>query len=131
MTVEVTLTLPNTFLAQAQQWGGLQQRDVTIVLAEVLQKLWPLVDLMPEPLSDQVLFGLTDRQVEEMAALKLEQSQNERLGALQSKGKNLSLTELEEFELLMLIQVYRLGQLRKSEGLAEAVRRGLRAPLSA
>jgi hypothetical protein len=131
MTVEVTLTLPNTFLAQAQQWAGLQQRDVTIVLAEVLQKLWPLVDLMPEPLSDQVLFGLTDRQVEEMAALKLEQSQNERLGALQSKGKNLSLTELEEFELLMLIQVYRLGQLRKSEGLAEAVRRGLRAPLSA
>jgi hypothetical protein len=131
MTVEVTLTLPDTFLAQAQQWAGLQQRDVTIVLAEVLQKLWPLVDLMPEPLSDQVLFGLTDRQVEEMAALKLEQSQNERLGALQSKGKNLSLTELEEFELLMLIQVYRLGQLRKSEGLAEAVRRGLRAPLSA
>jgi hypothetical protein len=131
MTVEVTLTLPDTFLAQAQQWAGLQQRDVTIVLAEVLQKLWPLVDLMPEPLSDQFLFGLTDRQVEEMAALKLEQSQNERLGALQSKGKNLSLTELEEFELLMLIQVYRLGQLRKSEGLAEAVRRGLRAPLSA
>jgi hypothetical protein len=131
MTVEVTLTLPDTFLAQAQQWAGLQQRDVTIVLAEVLQKLWPLVDLMPEPLSDQFLFGLTDRQVEEMAALKLEQSQNERLGALQSQGKNLSLTELEEFELLMLIQVYRLGQLRKSEGLAEAVRRGLRAPLSA
>jgi hypothetical protein len=96
MTVEVTLTLPDTFLAQAQQWAGLQQRDVTIVLAEALEK-----------------------------------SQNERLGALQSKGKSLSLTELEEFELLMLIQVYRLGQLRKSEGLAEAVRRGLRAPLSA
>jgi hypothetical protein len=131
MTVEVTLTLPDTFLAQAQQWAGLQQRDVTIVLAEALQKLWPLVDLMPEPLSEEFLFGLTDRQVEEMAALKLEQSQNERLGALQSKGKSLSLTELEEFELLMLIQVYRLGQLRKSEGLAEAVRRGLRAPLSA
>jgi hypothetical protein len=131
MTVEVTLTLPDTFLAQAQQWAGLQQRDVTIVLAEALQKLWPFVDLMPEPLSEEFLFGLTDRQVEEMAALKLEQSQNERLGALQSKGKSLSLTELEEFELLMLIQVYRLGQLRKSEGLAEAVRRGLRAPLSA
>jgi hypothetical protein len=131
MTVEVTLTLPDTFLAQAQQWAGLQQRDVTIVLAEALQKLWPLVDLMLEPLSEEFLFGLTDRQVEEMAALKLEQSQNERLGALQSKGKSLSLTELEEFELLMLIQVYRLGQLRKSEGLAEAVRRGLRAPLSA
>jgi hypothetical protein len=131
MTVEVTLTLPDTFLAQAQQWAGLQQRDVTIVLAEALQKLWPFVDLMPEPLSEEFLFGLTDRQVEEMAALKLEKSQNERLGALQSKGKSLSLTELEEFELLMLIQVYRLGQLRKSEGLAEAVRRGLRAPLSA
>jgi hypothetical protein len=131
MTVEVTLTLPDTFLAQAQQWAGLQQRDVTIVLAEALQKLWPLVHLMLEPLSEEFLFGLTDRQVEEMAALKLEQSQNERLGALQSKGKSLSLTELEEFELLMLIQVYRLGQLRKSEGLAEAVRRGLRAPLSA
>jgi hypothetical protein len=131
MTVQVTLTLPDAFLTQAQQWAGQQQRDVSLVLADALQQLWPLLELVPDPLSERTIQDLLDPEIVAMADLKLEQSQNERLGELQSKGKSLGLTELEQFELLMLIQVYRLGQLRKSEGLAEAVRRGLRAPLAA
>jgi hypothetical protein len=44
---------------------------------------------------------------------------------------NISLSEqMQTFvELLALMQVYRFGQLRKAEALAEAVLRGLRAPL--
>ncbi len=40
------------------------------------------------------------------------------------------LTPTEHFELLVLIHLYQIGMLRKSEGLAEAVRRGLRKPLA-
>ncbi|MBS3025707.1 MAG: hypothetical protein HCA25_01045 [Dolichospermum sp. DET50] len=37
---------------------------------------------------------------------------------------------VERYELLILISLYQMGQLRKSEGLAEAVKRGIKTPLS-
>jgi hypothetical protein len=51
------------------------------------------------------------------------------LGWLQAKGKQEGLTREEQYELLALMQIYQLGQLRKSEALAEAVQRGLREPM--
>ncbi|QKQ75973.1 hypothetical protein FBB35_24140 [Nostoc sp. TCL240-02] len=42
------------------------------------------------------------------------------------KEKNTALTEIERYELLVLISIYQIGQLRKSEGLAEAVRRQIK-----
>lgn len=36
-------------------------------------------------------------------------------------------TEAERYELLALLQIYQLGELRRSEALAEAVQRGLRS----
>jgi hypothetical protein len=48
---------------------------------------------------------------------------------LQTKGKATGLSVAERYELLALLQIYHLGQLRKSEAVAEAVRRGLRMPL--
>jgi hypothetical protein len=56
---------------------------------------------------------------------------NQRLGDLQANGKAASFNEAERYELLALLQIYQLGQLRKSEALAEAVKRGLLEPLSA
>ena len=56
--------------------------------------------------------------------------QNQRLGELQTKGKNTGLTAGERYELLILMSLYQIGQLRKSEGLAEAVKRGIKIPLS-
>jgi hypothetical protein len=56
---------------------------------------------------------------------------NQRLGDLQANGKAASLNEAERYELLALLQIYQLGQLRKSEALAEAVKQGLLEPLSA
>jgi hypothetical protein len=56
--------------------------------------------------------------------------QNQRLGELQRRGKTIGLTEAERYELLVLLHIYQIGQLRKSEALAEAVQRGLRSPLS-
>jgi hypothetical protein len=52
------------------------------------------------------------------------------LGELQAIGKATGLTEAQRYELFALLQIYQIGQLRKSEGLAEAVKRGLTAPLS-
>ena len=73
---------------------------------------------------------LSDEAVLTLAASKMDAVQNERLGALQAKGKISGLTEAERTELLALLHPYQAGQLWKSEGLAKAVRRGLRFPLS-
>jgi hypothetical protein len=74
---------------------------------------------------------LSDEAVLALAESKMDKVQNERLGWLQAKGKRDGLTREEQYELLALMQIYQLGQLRKSEALAEAVQRGLREPLAA
>lgn len=126
---QIVLELPDSFVAQA---GALcPGQDLAGVLADRLVKLWSLGELLPEPLSEVLLQQLTDDEVLELAELKMEGGQNRRLGELQAKGKGQALTKLESIELFALLQVYQLGQLRKSEGLAEAVQRGLIEPLAA
>ncbi|MBC6473529.1 MAG: hypothetical protein GDA48_12480 [Hormoscilla sp. GM102CHS1] len=44
--------------------------------------------------------------------------QNDSLDELQARGKATGLTEAEQMELLALMQIYQIGQLRKSEALA-------------
>jgi uncharacterized protein YnzC (UPF0291/DUF896 family) len=73
---------------------------------------------------------LSDDEVLTLANSKMGLAQNERLGELQIRSKVEGLTEAERAELLALLHIYQTGPLRKSEGLAEAVRRGLRQPLT-
>jgi hypothetical protein len=128
MAVEVTLKLPERLVEHAKRFGEATQRDVGQVLADALELMWATIGTVPEfeppvsTLSDDEVLALTD--------LKLELVQNERLGELQARGKRQALTEAERAELLALLHIYQTGQLRKSEALAEAVRRGLRDALA-
>jgi hypothetical protein len=131
MTIEVTLNLPEALIDHARTLGQVTQRNVEAVLTDNLELLWlastPLLDVNLHP----PIASLSDAEVASLADLKLSEAQNQRLGELQAKGKATSLSEVERYELLALLQIYQLGQLRKSEALAEAVGRGLRPPLSA
>ena len=73
---------------------------------------------------------LADEIVLTLAEIKMDRVQNDRLGWLQAKGKREGLTKEEQSDLNNLMQIIQKGQLRKSEALAEAVRRGLREPLA-
>jgi hypothetical protein len=68
--------------------------------------------------------SLSDNEVQDLVRLKLSIHQNDRLGELQEKGKVSNLAEMERYELLALLQIYQLGQLRKSEAIAEVAKRG-------
>jgi hypothetical protein len=125
---EVTLNLPEPLIAHAKKLGLATQRNVDIVLADTLEMLWLTVENMPD-LAEPLISELSDDAVLELADAKMNPAQNQRLGNLQSKGKIERLTEAERYELLALLQIYQLGQLRKSEALAEAVHRGLRESL--
>ncbi len=130
MTVEITLKLPENLVAQAHQLGLATQRDVGDVLANALELLWLSADGSPE-FDETPIAELADEAVLLLADSKMDEVQNLRMGDLQAKGKAESLTAAERYELFALLQIYQLGQLRKSEALAEAVRRGLRQPLPA
>jgi hypothetical protein len=125
MTIEVTLQLPENLIEQARQLGAATQRDLGSVLTDVLEMLWLTVDGVPLDTAFS-MNDLSDHDVLMLANSKMDGVQNQRLGDLQVKGKSEGLTSAERYELLALLQIYQIGQLRKSEALAEAVRRGLR-----
>ncbi|MBI1295221.1 hypothetical protein GC175_09720 [bacterium] len=117
-------------MEQAQQLADDMDQDAASVLAETLELLWPTFGDVPDVKSDVPASQLSDDEVLALADLKMNLEQNERLGYLQAKGKNTTLTADERYELLALMHIYQRGQLRKSQGLVEAVRRKLRPPLS-
>lgn len=128
MAIEVTLQLPESLVEHAKRFGEATQRDVGQVLADALEMMWATIDTLSD--IEVPVSALSDDEVLVLANSKMEPEQNERLGKLQAKGKVEALTEDERTELLALLHIYQTGQLRKSEGLAEAVRRGLRDPTS-
>jgi hypothetical protein len=127
---EVTLNLPEPLIAHAKQLGLATQRNVDAVLTDTLEMLWLTLEETPD-LAEASVSELSDDAVLKLSDSKMNELQNQRLGDLQAKGKAERLTDAERYELLALLQIYQLGQLRKSEALAEAFHRGLREPLSA
>lgn len=131
MTVDVTLHLPEMLLERVQYFSRTTQRNVETVMSDALEMMWPMLEETPWIELDPPAASLSDQEVMELADLKMDPVQNQRLGQLQTKGKAVGLSMAERYELLALLQIYQRGQLRKSEGLSEAVRRGLRQPLPA
>lgn len=131
MAIEVTIALPEEIVELAKRIGNATDRDVSSVLKDTLELLWMMWDNFPASTHLVNISSLSDRDVLEIAESKMDATQNQRLGELQELGKATGLTEAQRYELLALLQIYQIGQLRKSEGLAEAVVRGLKAPLPA
>jgi hypothetical protein len=127
MSVEVILHLPEHLVEHAKRFGKATQRDVGQVLADTLEMMWVTIGTGSELAAP--VATLADADVLALADAKMDPVQNDRLAELQTRGKADRLTEAERVELLSLLHLYQVGQLRKSAGLAEAVRRGLRPPL--
>jgi hypothetical protein len=127
--VEITLQLSEQLLEQAQAVSLANHTDVAAVLTQALESICLSLESLPDNNLYTPIPQLSDEAVMALADLKMDVTQNQRLGDLQVQGKLRSLTPSEQYELLALMQIYRLGQLRKSEALAEAFQRGLREPL--
>ncbi len=130
MTIPITINLPESLVASIQRLGEATARGVSEVLVDTLEIVLPTLENLSEMSIHSTIADVPDQEVLELANLKMDAVQNQRLGDLQAKGKNSGLTAAEGHELLILMSIYQIGQLRKSEGLAEAVRRGIRTPLS-
>ncbi len=130
MTIPITIDLPDSLVASVQRLGEATAREISEVLIDTLEIVLPTCDNLSQMSIHSEISHVSDQEVMELANLKMDALQNQRLGGLQAKGKNAGLTAAERYELLILMSVYQIGQLRKSEGLAEAVKRGIKTPLS-
>ena len=126
---QITIDLPVSLVESAQCLGKATARELSEVLSDSLEIILPTFNNLSIIGNQTKVSHLLDSEVIELANLKMDAVQNQRLGELQAKGKNTGLTEAEGYELLVLISIYQMGQLRKSIALAEAVKRGLREPL--
>jgi hypothetical protein len=114
----ITLEIPDELISQIMQLGDSRPERLRQRFPEWLMVNLPDSNLYP-PVS-----SLSDDEVCTLAGLKLSQNQNDRLGELQAKGKTSNLAEIERYELLSLLQIYQFDQLRKSEAIAESIKRG-------
>jgi hypothetical protein len=128
MSVEVTLSVPENLIENARRFGGATGQEVEEVLEDALELMFPMVDDSPQTMLEANVSTLSDAEVLALADSKMDGAQNRRLGELQAKGKASGLSAAERYELLTLLRIYQIGQLRKAEALAEAARRGLRQP---
>ena len=123
--MDVVLHLPDNVVEHIQSFSQVTKRDIATVLTETLEMMWPAWGMFLSRDNYPPVETLSDTEVLGLANSRMDPRQNERLGELQAQGKAGKLKVSEQFELLMLMHFYQIGQLRKSEGLAEAVRRGL------
>src|SRR5262245_22678416 len=126
MSTQVTVTLPDDVYEGVERLAQINGRDVADVLATALAiSLSPLVEQPSEPeieaLSDEAVLALADS--------RMDDAQNARMSALLEKQQAASLNPIEQHELSLLLFVYHEGSIRKANALAEAIRRGLKAPL--
>ncbi|CCH95990.1 MAG: hypothetical protein GPI90_25320 [Microcystis aeruginosa K13-05] len=126
---QITIDLPVSLVESAQCLGKATERELSEVLIDTLEIILPTFNNLSAVGNHLEVSHLLDSEIIELANSKMDAVQNQRLGELQAKGKNTGLTEAEGYELLVLISIYQMGQLRKSIALAEAVKRGLREPL--
>ena len=123
MSTQVVVTLPDNLYRSAERLAVGAQRSVRSVVTEVLMTalaVWDTQDRPINALPDDAVLSLCDSQMVPV--------QSQRLSELLDKQQAGALIPGERPELWALMRIYELGQLRKAEALAEAVKRNLRAP---
>jgi hypothetical protein len=128
MSTQVVVTLPDDLYAQAQHWAALTHREVPQLLTEALALV--LTPIGAPPGDAPPIAILSDTEVLALTQVQMPPQQGHRLDHLLAKQGEATLTTPEQAEIFALIQVYQQLWVRQSEALAEAVRRGLRAPLT-
>ena len=128
MSTEVVLHLPENLYRQASRLAELSNRDLPRILTETLEKAFFPLGPFGETLAP--VEKLTDQEVLKLAALQMETTQGKRFSRLLTRQNAGQLSEAEQLEVAALLQVSQEGMLRKAQALAEAVRRGLREPLT-
>lgn len=119
--MEVSVKLPDSLYQNVSQIARTKKKSVAEFVKNAVKKA---VDEEAESLG-RPLADCSDEEVLALANMKMAKDQAERQSKLLYKNQADTLTALERNELESMLYVYQIGNLRKSQGIAEAVLRGL------
>ena len=128
MATRVVITLQDDVYQRMARLARLTHRDVALLLADTIALSFPPVDAPAASVRDMTT--LPDEEILQLSALQLSPAQDRRLSQLLQKQQERELSTREHAKLSALMQDYQEGLLRKAQALHEAVRRGLRGPLT-
>ncbi len=127
MNTQVMINLPNETYYQVEHLAQLTRRNIADILAETIQLALPPLKLRTEV--EPPVSTLSNVAVTALLQLQMKPEQDRRLSLLLHRQQANRLTRPERYELLVLMQIYQEGLLRKAQALHEAVKRGLCPPL--
>ncbi len=119
--MEISIKLPNSLYQDVSHLARAKKKSVAEVIKNAVKKA--VAD--DTDTLDGSLAGCSDDEVLGVANMKMPKEQNDRLSELLYKNQADTLTPLERNELEVIMFVYQIGNLRKAQGIAEAVMRGL------
>lgn len=128
MGTEVRITLHDAVYRRAKRLAEVSNRNIGDLLAQAIElSLSPFGETNEDykPVSK-----LKDSEVLELSEMQMDAKQGRRFSKLLNKQQAGTLSSSENSELLALMQNYQEKLLRKAQALREAVRRGLREPLT-
>ena len=127
MSTQVTISLPEETYRRAKRLAQLTRRDVGSVGAATVLLVLPQIDAWE---GETAMANLSNEEVLALADLQMNAADDRKLSQLLDKQQAGTLAETERIELMRLMQIYQSSLLQKAEGLAEAVQRGLRKPMT-
>lgn len=129
MGKEVTLTIPDELLENAQRWASITQRNVPETLMDALKIV--LTPIYADPKEEKPVATLSDAEVLALTKIQMNESQGRRLNHLLDMQQAGTLQDEDYPALMALMQIYNQLWVRQSEALAEAVTRGIHPPMCA
>ncbi len=119
--MEINVKLPNNLYAGVSYLAKTKKKSVATIIKNAVEKaVNEEAETTERPLAD-----CSDEEVLALANLKMPNEQAKRQSDLLYKNQAGTLTPLERNELEVQLYVYQIGNLRKAQGIAESVMRGL------
>lgn len=128
MSTQVRITLHDEIYRRAKRLAQMSNRNIEDLLAQAIELSLSTVGAAAD--NYKPVSKLSDGEVLELSEMQMDAKQDRRFSRLLDKQQAGKLSNSEEPELLALIQNYQEKLLRKAQALREAVRRGLRGPLT-
>jgi hypothetical protein len=116
--MEITISLPDKIFANVANFASKTHRRIDEIIVEKIER-----DFSPE--IERPLLNCTNAEVLALANMKMSEAENNRLSELFDNQREEVISPLERNELDALMRVYEVGNLRKAQGIVEAVQRGL------
>lgn len=122
--MEISIKLPNNLYQDVSHLAKTKKTSVATIIKNAVR-----IAVYEEDVREEIpvnpLKNCSDVEVLALAKMKMSEVENNRMSGLLEKQREETITPLERNELAALFRVFQVENLRKAQGIAEAVQRGI------